>query len=136
MKSTSVILILLCALGVYVYFEKFAKFNYPGSKEPGHEYPKKVEAEFTTLCESSFKAGRDPKVAEKFQISDEKIEGLCGCCLKGLEGALSYKQYDDIESKVKLGFGTGMSGQFPRIIRNHLNACASSLGYEIRGFSF
>lgn len=136
MKSTSVILVLLCVLGVYVYFEKFAKFNYPGAKEPGTAYPEKVEAEFTTLCEASFKAGRDPKVSEKFQITEEKIEELCACCLNGLEDALSYKQYDEIESKVKLGFGTGMAGQFPKVIRNHLNTCAYDLGYEIRGLFF
>jgi hypothetical protein len=135
-KSTSVILVLLCVLGVYVYFEKFAKFNYPGAKQPGTAYPNKVRAEFTMLCEGAFKAGKNPKVPEKFQISDETIQGLCSCCLKGLEDAMSYKQYDEIESKVKLGFGTGMVGQFPKIIRNHLNTCAHTLGYEISGLAF
>jgi hypothetical protein len=136
MKSTSVILVLLCVLGIYVYFEKFAKFNYPGAKEPGTAYPEKVETDFTTLCEGSFKAGRNPNVPDKFQITEEKIEELCSCCLKGLEDSMSYKDYDDIESKVKLGFGSGMVGQFPKVIRARLNYCARDLGYEISSLAF
>ncbi len=136
MKSTSVILVLLVVLGIYVFIEKFAKFNYEGAKEPGHAYPEEVQKDFNSSCVSSFKAGREGQSSKMFRITDEQIDELCACSLERMEDALSYKEYDEIESKVKVGFGAGMAAQLPRKVRHIFNGCANEIGFEIQGAFF
>jgi len=136
MKSVIVLFLLICALGAVTYVRNVAKFNYEGADEPGHSYPPTVQDRFIEQCERSFTRGRDSFSQGKKRISDSEILRLCDCCLERMEDTISYKQYDEISSKVALGFKTGMPARFPGKLRHLFNACANDLGYEISGAFF